>query len=85
MALHGPIKVNDDVIGTWSAIRRGPLHSKSHQHSYDCNVTWRPEGGDVESTGFVILHKYDDGALVLTQRVMTQAIKNFGLRVPVRV
>lgn len=67
MTLHGDLKVNGDPILTWAAQRivdgidGGPnLYT----------VALRSEQWGVPDEPFIIEHQYDDGALVLAQKVL---------------
>lgn len=64
MSLHGPIMVNAQVIGMWSARRV----LTAEPNVYQCEVE-RFEGSP-RSHHFTIEHHYDDGAIVLAAKVL---------------
>lgn len=72
MSLHGPIQVNGDVIGRWVARRTTPHLDPDGTAIYECEVVMAPW---LDVTIFNLKHRYDDGAVVLAAKVLTQAAK----------
>lgn len=69
MSLHGDIKVNHHVIGTWSAQNAGPTMDAG---IYRCHVIYTDIRGYTKERRFFIKHNYGDGALVLGAKVMLE-------------
>lgn len=70
--LHGEIKVNDVVIGTWTAAR---TNSKINNFGeYDCHVTYRDtQGYPCEARWRMVGQAHSNGALSLAARVLMEA------------
>lgn len=73
MALHGPIQVNAEMVGYWSAqrIRTGG----DGVNRYRCDVTWTSEDQTWHQHRFEIEHQYRDGAVALAAKVLTRAVE----------
>lgn len=74
MALHGPIQVNAEVIGRWSARRTVPAPDPDGFAPYDCMVSMYADDPP-QVTCFELHHRYDDGALVLAAEVLAEAVR----------
>lgn len=80
--LHGEIKVNDGYIGKWSAVRKertlalpdevDPEHNSTY-YRYDCHVEYFDMGGYLKFGDFTVTHRYGDGPLMLTAKVLIHA------------
>lgn len=75
--MHGTIRVNAEVIATWSARRL--VYPPQEENEYEVAITYTDEHGAVHSESGVLLHRFDDGPLVLVQRVMEWADKQVRL------
>lgn len=67
MALHGELKVNGDVIGTWSARRLARVPEEVNE--YECYV--QMVGADARE--FHVEHRFADGAEALAAKVLAEA------------
>lgn len=70
MALWGEIKVNNEVIAAWSAVRvEKELNGPNRIYHYKCAVapTGRP------GVQFDVYHRYSDGALALMETILRRA------------
>lgn len=85
--LHGDIKVNDQVIGSWDARRMTPLQEgPTGVHTYLCTVVWSTRHPLTKETtnwawAGTVHHAYEDGMLALTMLVL-QTAKDNGKEVP---
>lgn len=68
--LHGDIKVNQHLIGSWTAVRQQLLESVEQVSDYKCEVHWYAPR---ENYGFEVHHRYSDGADALVVRIMVKA------------
>jgi len=68
VALHGEVKINGTDIYEWSAVRQSRRAYGLNEYEW---TVWRA-GTDERWTGR-LKHEYDDGALVLTAKVMRAA------------
>lgn len=68
--LHGEIKVNHRVIGTWSAVRGEKFTDEPLRYSYDCYMTYENMAGYPMKAVFQVIHAYGDGPIVLTGKVL---------------
>lgn len=68
MALYGEIKVNNQTVGWWSAVRGQP-HGE-HHFRYGCEVE---RINPHDRCSFDVVHDYRDGAVVLAAKVLTAA------------
>lgn len=71
MALHGEVKINGTTLYQWQARRLTPLTSQQSTHRYEVQVI--TEVGMIRRT--VLRHKYSEGALVLTRKVLGWAAR----------
>ena len=70
MSLHGPIKVDRETIGGWSATRQQPEvvdPDSVNTYAYEAWV-----GTEVRVSG-VLSHRHGDGALVLMSKILLAA------------
>lgn len=70
MSLHGDVRVNDELLGTWVARRVAPLEGAidpDTECSYEC--TWAERDGGAAQLP-ELKHRHGDGALVLAQEVL---------------
>lgn len=67
MSLHGPIKVNEQTIGMWSARRV----LTADPNVYQCVV--ERFNGSLKAHHFTIEHRYEDGAVALAAKVLGYA------------
>lgn len=75
--LHGEIKVNDNEIARWRAVRKEELfnHSEAGQtFLYECHLEYRNRAGYPMEAAFVIAHTFSDGAIFLAQKVLLQGM-----------
>lgn len=72
MALHGPIQVNGQTIGSWQARRRTIAIDADGAADYDCAVVMYADDPPRVAV-FQLRHRYDDGALALAAKVLAQA------------
>lgn len=71
MALHGEIKVNQQPVGEWWAVRQQPVVVDNDQISeYACVVRLRETETE---TRFTVQHRYGDGAVALAAKVLMTA------------
>lgn len=75
--LHGEIKVNDKEIAYWQAVRQEPLQDERQVSTYKCVVAKKLIGGEYRYATFTLTHRYDDGASMLTIRVLTESERIF--------
>lgn len=70
MALWGPIHINDQMIGTWSAVRKEEVFrdQSGPTFNYECEIRL-----NMSHAKFLVTHRYRDGALVLGAKVMEEA------------
>ncbi len=84
MSLHGEIKVNGLVIGTWEAVRQGEIQRQpgvarvidpNTTFDYACtaNLNSSPDGCPAVLERFTVTHRFGDGALVLASKVLMHA------------
>lgn len=67
MFLHGEIKVNDRVIGSWSARRINPLTDDADEmHEYEVAVNMIDEGLVTSK----VTHFYADGEAILAAKAL---------------
>lgn len=69
--LHGTIMVNDEEIGSWSAVRRE--HPPTSVNSYKVAVKFRDIRGVTHEEETVLYHAFDEGALGLAAEVFLWA------------
>jgi hypothetical protein len=70
MALHGEIKINNQTIGSWSAVRQQNLADPDADYGYVCMVSMNGE-----TVSFPIDHVYSDGATSLLAKIMRKAAR----------
>ncbi|MGV8847776.1 hypothetical protein [Tessaracoccus sp.] len=63
MALHGQIKVNDEVIGSWGAKRGSPNTDGSFTYQTLVTINGKTKRGTVQ-------HQFGDGAALLASKVL---------------
>jgi hypothetical protein len=73
MALHGDIKVNDHLIGSWRARNMGG--TSDGWTKYSVTVAHTDNAGYHKVADFVLDHKAGEGALVLASKVLAEAGK----------
>lgn len=78
MALHGEIKVNGVAIATWEAVRKEKLAKDINW--YDCKVHYRNPHGYPMKAEFSVPHRFGDGALALTAKVIGKSEKHLAPR-----
>lgn len=71
--LYGDIRVNDDVLATWSARRLVRPPNTTGANPYEITVTYQAPDGAVHSIAGRLDHTYGDGALVLASEVTAWA------------
>jgi hypothetical protein len=71
MALHGDIKVNDHLIGSWRARNMG--ETSDGWTKYGVTVAYTDNAGYHQVADFVLEHIRGDGALVLAAKVLLEA------------
>ena len=74
MALHGLIEVNGWRIGHWAAQRLNHDVIPGQPSTYKCEV--QPSRGP--KVTFTVEHAYEDGAVALAAKVLTEAAKGAG-------
>jgi hypothetical protein len=72
--LHGEVKINHHVIGTWRAVRQTPIINEYNK--YDVTVEYTDIHGYNHKADFVHTHRFTDGALVLTGNLMLECVKH---------
>jgi hypothetical protein len=73
VALHGDIRINNDIIGYWYAQRVEEVVDPDGEHLYICRYgEERGVAGGVEiwSIEFTVSHRYSDGAGELARKVL---------------
>lgn len=70
MSLHGEIKVNHHVIGTWSAQRAGT--TGQGDYVYRVKFEYTDMAGYTTNRTWFTRHKFSDGAVALTGQVMVE-------------
>lgn len=73
MTLHGDIRVNEHKIATWKASRGEKLLDKRSTHTYAVAVFYTNESGTPMIAEFTLDHNYQDGALILAGKILTEA------------
>ena len=74
--LHGEIKLNDQLIGEWTAVRKKRFYPHEHDdeggpyHRYDCTIEYRDMQGYLMRANFPVWHRFGDGAMRLASRVI---------------
>lgn len=77
--LHGEIKVNDRVIGTWKAVRRS--HDLRDANDYDCHMTYENNRGyPMEGAWILYNHEFGAGAAVLAARVLCEGMNHLKVK-----
>lgn len=71
--LHGDIKVNHHVIGSWRAVNETVQTSPDAVNTYRVSVAYTNVRGFHQVAEFRIEHRYGDGALVLASKVLAEA------------
>lgn len=69
MSLHGPIKVQDKVIGYWQARRTVKLYESDKPVRYECKV----QLDILKEVEFDVMHIPDRGAVALAALVLSTA------------
>ena len=69
--LHGEIKVNDIVVGDWTAVRAEQVALDVHM--YDCTVKYRNLAGYPLRGDFRVRHRYSNGAVALSAHILSEA------------
>ena len=72
--LHGEVKVNHHVIGTWRAVRQ--TMDQNEYNTYNVTVQYTDMAGYKYKAAFEHTHKFTDGALVLTGNIMLECVKH---------
>lgn len=70
MALHGEVKINGDILGTWVATRMD--ESPTFQDEKEYRVQWQPVERVVQYEGR-LTHRYSEGAASLASKVLAWA------------
>lgn len=71
MAIHGEIKINGSTVCHWHAVRVFSRESGEHTYRWGVReVDGRRAAGDLR-------HQYSDGAVVLAQRILAAAEKQW--------
>lgn len=70
MSLHGSIKVNEHIVGYWTAQRV----VTADPNIYDCVVYHDPEDGPAIRGEFAIQHRFQDGAVALAAKVLQRSL-----------
>lgn len=69
--LHGDIRVNDVVIGEWTATNK--THKVEQFRAYDCTLWYRGTDGYIYEAAWEIWgHLRGDGAITLGERVLKE-------------
>lgn len=71
--LHGNVRVNGDVLATWSARRLVDPPNRTGTNPYEVAVTYQSPSGVVHSLTGQLDHTYGMGALVLASEVTAWA------------
>ena len=72
--LHGEIKVNNNVVAQWSAVRQ-TTGIDAGFNDYDCTVTYRDQQGyPCEAKWVTRGHHFGNGPISLTARVLQEAL-----------
>lgn len=69
--LHGEIKVNEIVIGEWTAEREEPVALDVHM--YACTVKYRNLAGYPLRADFRVKHRHSNGAVALAAHILSEA------------
>lgn len=73
MSLHGDIRVNGKLVGRWSAQRAMNDVGPDGQNLYKCDFILNQPDGPPSKGDFIVVHRYQDGALRLAARVLGSA------------
>lgn len=68
--LHGEIKINGQLIGSWKAVRQQGLTSSQQISDYKVETHWYSPR---ENFSFTVRHRYSDGADTLIAYIMTRS------------
>lgn len=80
--LHGDIKVNNQVIGEWQAIRMSA--DLRDFNDYECRMTYRNMAGyPMEACWMLRQHAANNGAVALTARILMEGMTHLRTK-PVR-
>lgn len=71
--LHGDIKVNHHVIGSWRAVNETAVMSPEAVNTYRVTVAYTNIRGFHQVAEFTLDHRFGDGALVLSSKVLAEA------------
>lgn len=74
MALHGDIRVNGNIIGSWVATREKG-QAVDGKFKYRCSALWTDLGGYRYSADFEHEHKFTDGAIILASDLLRRAVE----------
>lgn len=77
--LHGDIKVNDRVIGTWEACNQGGTPGSDYV-SYAVKVEYEGHDGYHYNAEYTIYHVPSHGPLTLASKVLGSAMAHVGRR-----
>lgn len=76
--LHGEIKVNEQVIGEWTAVRIQEIDGFC---DYDCHMTYTNMAGyPMEAAWTLRGHAMGNGAVSLAARVLSEGMQHLKVR-----
>lgn len=71
--LHGDIKVNDHVIGSWRAVNETVHNGPDAVNTYRVTVAYTNIRNFHQVAKFYVMHRYGDGALILASKILAEA------------